>query len=55
MSAATLLATSAFAKNLMVGGQEMYPTKNIVENAMNSADHRTLVAAGKAVGLVETL
>jgi len=38
-----------------VGGQEMYPSKNIVENAMNSADHTTLVAAVKAAGLVETL
>jgi uncharacterized surface protein with fasciclin (FAS1) repeats len=42
-------------KNPMVGGQEMYPTKNIVENAVNSADHTTLVAAVKAAGLVETL
>lgn len=39
----------------MVGGAEMYPTKNIVENAVNSADHTTLVAAVKAAGLVETL
>jgi uncharacterized surface protein with fasciclin (FAS1) repeats len=42
-------------KNPMVGGKEMYPTKNIVENAVNSADHTTLVAAVKAAGLVETL
>ena len=42
-------------KNPMVGGQEMYPTKNIIENAMNSADHATLVTAVKAAGLVETL
>ena len=42
-------------KNPMVGGQEMYPTKNIIENAMNSADHTTLVTAVKAAGLVETL
>jgi len=42
-------------KNPVVGGQEMYPTKNIVENAVNSADHTTLVAAVKAAGLVETL
>ena len=49
--------TSAVAgmKNPMVGGQEMYPTKNIIENAMNSADHATLVTAVKAAGLVETL
>jgi uncharacterized surface protein with fasciclin (FAS1) repeats len=39
----------------MVGGKEMYPTKNIVENAMNSSDHTTLVAAVKAAGLVKTL
>ena len=39
----------------MVGGAEMYPTKNIVENAVNSKDHTTLVAAVKAAGLVETL
>jgi uncharacterized surface protein with fasciclin (FAS1) repeats len=41
--------------NPMVGGNEMYPTKNIIENAVNSADHTTLVAAVKAAGLVETL
>ncbi len=39
----------------MVGGAEMFPTKNIVENAVNSKDHTTLVAAVKAAGLVETL
>ena len=39
----------------MVGGQEMFPTKNIVENAVNSADHTTLVAAVKAADLVDTL
>lgn len=42
-------------KTVMVGGAEMYPSKNIVENAVNSADHTTLVAAVKAAGLVETL
>lgn len=52
---AALMATVAFAKNPMVGGQEMFPTKNIIENAVNSADHTTLVAAVKAAGLVETL
>lgn len=41
--------------NPMVGGAPMYRTKNIVENAMNSADHTTLVAAVKAAGLVQTL
>ena len=40
---------------VMVGGAAMYPTKNIVENAVNSADHTTLVAAVKAAGLVDTL
>ena len=39
----------------MVGGAEMYPNKNIVENAVNSKDHTTLVAAVTAAGLVETL
>ncbi|HWB24069.1 MAG TPA: fasciclin domain-containing protein [Chitinophagaceae bacterium] len=39
----------------MVGGAAMYPAKNIVENAVNSKDHTTLVAAVKAAGLVETL
>lgn len=39
----------------MVGGAEMFPTKNIIENAVNSADHKTLVAAVKAAGLVQTL
>src|SRR6185437_1652885 len=45
----------AMAKTKMVGGAAMYPTKNIVENAINSKDHTTLVAAVKAAGLVETL
>ena len=46
----------AYAKgNPMVGGAAMYPTKNIVENAVNSRDHTTLVAAVKAAGLVDTL
>lgn len=56
LSIVTLMATFAMAqKDPMVGGQEMYPSKNIVENAMNSPDHTTLVAAVKAAGLVETL
>ncbi len=42
-------------KDPMVGGSPMYPTKNIVENAINSKDHTTLVAAVKAAGLVDTL
>jgi uncharacterized surface protein with fasciclin (FAS1) repeats len=49
-------ATSAQTeKTVMVGGAAMYPSKNIVENAVNSKDHTTLVAAVKAAGLVETL
>ncbi len=39
----------------MVGGAAMYPNKDIIENAMNSKDHTTLVAAVKAAGLVDTL
>ena len=55
-----IVATSApmliaAEKDPMVGGAAMYPTKNIIENAVNSADHTTLVAAVKAAGLVETL
>ena len=42
-------------KTVEVGGAAMYPSKNIVENAVNSRDHTTLVAAVKAAGLVETL
>ena len=42
-------------KTVMVGGAAMYPSKNIIENAVNSMDHTTLVAAVKAAGLVETL
>lgn len=42
-------------KTVEVGGAPMYPSKNIIENAMNSQDHTTLVAAVKAAGLVETL
>ncbi|TCN55339.1 fasciclin domain-containing protein [Flavobacterium circumlabens] len=47
--------TSNAQKTVMVGGAAMYPTKNIVGNAVNSKDHTTLVAAVKAAGLVETL
>ena len=50
-----LAATVSFAENPMVGGAAMFEDKNIVENAMNSADHTTLVAAVAAAGLVETL
>src|SRR5580693_1997341 len=49
-------SVSSYAqKTVMVGGAAMYPAKNIVENAINSKDHTTLVAAVKAAGLVETL
>ena len=53
-SATALLSTGAFA-NPMVGGAPMYATKNIIQNAVNSKDHTTLVAAVKAAGLVDTL
>lgn len=50
------LATVAFAgSNPMVGGKEMLPSKDIIDNAVNSADHTTLVAAVKAADLVGTL
>lgn len=57
MAVVAIAVTSAVAgmNNPVVGGQQMYPTKNIIENAFNSADHTTLVAAVKAAGLVETL
>ena len=52
-----LMINTAFAqeRTVEVGGAPMYPTKNIIENAINSKDHTTLVAAVKAAGLVETL
>ena len=52
---ASVFSATTFAQTKMVGGAAMYPTKNIVENAVNSKDHTTLVAAVKAAGLVETL
>jgi len=59
MLVAALLMNVSFAqkneKTVEVGGAGMYPSKNIVDNAMNSKDHTTLVAAVKAAGLVETL
>ena len=54
-AALAIVAVPASAKNPMVGGAAMYSTKNIVQNAVNSRDHTTLVAAVKAAGLVETL
>ena len=53
--ASGLSAAGAQEKTVMVGGAPMYPSKTIVENAVNSKDHTTLVAAVKAAGLVETL
>ncbi|UDF29031.1 UNVERIFIED_ORG: fasciclin domain-containing protein [Roseateles sp. XES5] len=50
-----LSALAAQAENPMVGGAPMFADKNIVENAVNSKDHTTLVAAVKAAGLVDTL
>lgn len=54
---ALALGTVAVAqdKTVMIGGAAMYPSKDIVDNAMNSKDHTTLVAAVKAAGLVDTL
>lgn len=55
---AMTIAGNIFAqgeKTVKVGGAAMYPSKNIIENATNSSDHTTLVAAVKAAGLVETL
>lgn len=51
----TPMLSSVALANPMVGGAAMYPTKTIVENAVNSKDHTTLVAAVKAAGLVDTL
>jgi uncharacterized surface protein with fasciclin (FAS1) repeats len=60
MIAGAFFANNSFAQTMasntvMVGGEAMYPKKNIIENAVNSKDHTTLVAAVKAGGLVETL
>ncbi len=55
VAATALLTFSASAQNVMVGGEAMLPTKNIVENAVNSKDHTTLVAAVKAASLVDAL
>lgn len=53
--AETDASASAAGAYPMVGGAAMYPTRNIVQNAVNSQDHTTLVAAVKAAGLVDTL
>lgn len=55
LGSATAQGMPAAAHNPMVGGAAMYPTRTIVQNAINSKDHTTLVAAVKAAGLVETL
>src|SRR5215472_3820057 len=55
IAAVAVTTLVAGSKNPVVGGQEMFPTKNIIQNAVNSADHTTLVAAVKAAGLVDTL
>ena len=55
VTAMSLNAAFAQEKTVEVGGAAMYPSKNIVQNAVNSKDHTTLVAAVKAAGLVETL
>ncbi len=56
LTAFTMNASFAqMEKTIMVGGASMYPSKNIIQNAVNSKDHTTLVAAVKAAGLVETL
>jgi uncharacterized surface protein with fasciclin (FAS1) repeats len=55
MLSVSAIAGAAYAANPDVGGAPMLETKNIIENAVNSADHTTLVAAVKAAGLVETL
>ena len=56
LAASVALAAPAYAEmTKMVGGAPMYPSKNIIENAVHSKDHTTLVAAVKAAGLVDTL
>jgi uncharacterized surface protein with fasciclin (FAS1) repeats len=55
LTTAPVMAKTAMAKSVMVGGAAMYPTKDIIDNAVNSKDHTTLVAAVKAAGLVATL
>lgn len=55
LMAAFAINTGFAQKTVQVGGAPMYPSKNIIQNAVNSKDHTTLVAAVKAAGLVETL
>ncbi|MET0295432.1 MAG: fasciclin domain-containing protein, partial [Phenylobacterium sp.] len=49
------MTKASVERTVMVGGAAMYPSRNIVQNAVNSKDHTTLVAAVKAAGLVDTL
>lgn len=55
LTATVTAPVSAQEKTVMVGGAAMFPSKNIIQNAVNSKDHTTLVAAVKAAGLVDTL
>ena len=55
LSSVVITPAGAEEKTVMVGGAAMYPSRNIIQNAVNSKDHTTLVAAVKAAGLVETL
>lgn len=55
INAATAQMADKMEKTVKVGGAPMYPSKNIIQNAVNSKDHTTLVAAVKAAGLVDTL
>src|SRR5438270_13453800 len=55
LAAMAISSAVAAMNNPMVGGKEMFPAKNIIQNAVNSSDHTTLVAAVKAAGLVDTL
>src|SRR6201992_2257722 len=55
ITATVVAPAGAQEKTVMVGGAAMFPSKNIIQNAVNSKDHTTLVAAVKAAGLVQTL
>lgn len=55
LTAALVAPVNASEKTVMVGGAAMFPSRNIIQNAVNSKDHTTLVAAVKAAGLVQTL
>jgi uncharacterized surface protein with fasciclin (FAS1) repeats len=55
LTASIVAPVNAQEKTVMVGGAAMFPSKNIIQNAVHSKDHTTLVAAVKAAGLVETL